>query len=101
MANFTINSKAVVQSYLAFTTVKESTVQMFDCKDGERAGFRIISLNGFHVSQVYDYTTGAGVLLGTVSVLPEVDLCGGMFSSGCFCDRDPFDTEAVFYKVDY
>ncbi len=101
MANFTRNTLAVVKNILAFPSVGESTVQMFDCLDGERAGFKIVSLGGFYVSQVYDYTTGAGVLLGTVSVLPETDLCGGMFSSGCFCSADPLAADAVFYRVDY
>lgn len=101
MANFVINTEATVAFLLRFPAVSEGTMQLFDCVNGERAGFRILSLNGFYVSQVYDYSTGDGVLLGTVSVLPETDLCGGMFSSGCFCDADPLSSEANFYRVDY
>lgn len=75
---------------------------MFDCVGGERGGFRIITLeNGFRISQVFAYPLGKAVLQGSVSVLPNTDLSGGMFSSGCFCDRDPLDAEAVFYRVDY
>jgi len=101
MANFKRNSDAQVRALLAFPSVADSTVQMIDCKDGTRAGFRVVDLGGFLASQVFDYSTGIGVLLGTVSALAETDLCGGMFASGVFCDRSPLAAGANFYLVDY
>ena len=105
MAYFKRNTDAEVKSLLAFPNVAQSTVQLFDCADGKRAGFRIVPLNvngvDFLVSQVFDYSSGRGVLLGTVSALAETDLAGGLFASGCFCDRNPLDSGASFYLVDY
>lgn len=103
MAYFTRDSDAIVQKLLSFPSIAESSIQMFDCVSGDRGGFRILSLgdDAFKVSQVFSYATGRAVLVGTVSVLPNVDLAGGMFSSGCFCDRDPLEANAIFYRVDY
>lgn len=102
MAYFTRDTDAVVQKLLTFPTVAENTIQMFDCVNGERGGFRVITLeDGFTVSQIFAFPEGKAVLQGTVSVLPNIDLAGGLFTSGCFCDSDPLDPEAIFYRVDY
>lgn len=106
MAYFIEKNSAIVRNILAFPAVLVSTAQVFLCKNLERAGFQIVALpqsdgTTLYVSAVYDYTNGAPVLLGTVSVVPGTDLCGGMFSSGCWCDRDPLAEGAAFYLVDY
>lgn len=106
MAYFTEISKAIVVALMQFPTITTNTAQLFSCKSGERAGFIIKDLpqsdgTVFRVSQVYDYTSGAGILLGTVSVVPGLDLTGGMFSSGCFCSGDPMSAGVTFYQVDY
>lgn len=105
MAYFANNETAVVVNLLTFPAVNENTMQMFNCKNGERGAFKILNLVvdgvAFMVSQVFDYTTGAPVFLGTVSVIPEIDLTGGMFSSGCFCTGDPTAAGVSFFQVDY
>ena len=102
MAYFTRDTDAIVQKLLTFPSVAENTIQMFDCVDGTRGGFRIVTLeNGFRVSQIFSYDTGRAVLQGSVSVVPNTDLAGGLFPSGCFCDRDPLDVDAIFYRFDY
>lgn len=106
MAYFTEKNLAIVQKLLRFPAVSNSTLQMYACKSGERAGFQILDLpqtdgTTFRVSQIYDCTKGAPLLLGSISVVPGLDLAGGMFSSGCFCDGDPLDAASQFFLVDY
>lgn len=106
MAFFIDKDLAVIQKILRFPAVTNSTMNLFACKSGERAGFQILDLpqtdgSVFRVSQIWDYTKGAPVLLGSISVVPGLDLAGGMFSSACFCSGDPLDVTSAFYLVDY
>lgn len=107
MANFLSIEDAIVVSTLEFTAIGDGTLQQFFCLDGELAGFRIISIDvlddeePFLISQIYDSSTGVAIQVGNVSVIPGIDLTGGYFSSGCFCDGDPLESTTKFYKVDY
>jgi hypothetical protein len=107
MANFLSIEDAVVSSTLEFTELDEGTLQQFFCIEGELAAFRIISIDvldggvPFLISQVYNSSTGEAIQVGNVSVIPGIDLTGGYFSSGCFCDGDPLASGTRFFKVDY
>lgn len=105
MAYFIDINQATVVATLEFVNITSGTMQQVRCKNGEVAGFRILSLpvlgESFLISQIYDCSTGTPVLTGTVSVVPGIDLTGGLFSSGCMAGGDPFDAETRFYKVDY
>lgn len=105
MANFKSIDEAIISAHLEFIAIGDNTIQQFACKNGEIAGFRIIKLptssGDFEVSQIYDYSSGSPVQVGNVSAVAGLDLTGGYFSSGCFCDSDPLSAGANFYKVDY
>lgn len=108
MAYFTRKTLAVVVGLLRFPAiVPGKTLQMFACKGGERAGFMIVDLTSdggstsLRVSQVYDCSQLPPTLKGTISVVEGMDLTGGLFTSGCFPDGDPTDSDTTFSKVDY
>lgn len=105
MANFLPLEGAVVESTLEFAEPGEGTLQQFFCRAGELAGFRIITIDilgsPFQISQIFDSSSGEAIQVGNVSVIPGIDLTGGYFSSGCFCNADPLATGTKFYKVDY
>lgn len=106
MANFKSLDEAIVVATLEFTELGEGTLQQFFCKDGELAGFRIVSItvlggDPFYISQIYDCSTGEAIQVGNVSVIPGIDLTGGFFSSGAFCNANPLLPGTKFYKVDY
>jgi len=105
MANFINSSDAVVSAHLGFSEISEDSLQQFQCKGGEIAGFRIRHLKSgsfdFYISQIYDCSSGENILQGSVSVVPGRDLTGGLFSSGCFPDANPLIEGTIFYKVDY
>jgi len=105
MANFASLDDAIISSTLEFVAIAQNTIQQFTCKDGKIAGFqiRILTILGepFQISQIYDCSSGVPVLEGTVSVVAGMDLTGGLFASGAFCDGDPFSIETRFFKVDY
>lgn len=105
MANFKSLEDAIVSSTLEFSNISDFTLAQFVCANGEIAGFRIYVVNSlseqFKISQIYDISSGVPIQVGNVSVVPGIDLTGGYFSSGAFCDRDPFDPDAKFFKVDY
>ena len=96
---------AIVTGTLEFAEPGEGTLQQFFCIEGELAGFRIITIDildePFQISQVYDSSSGEAIQVGNVSVVPGIDLTGGYFSSGCFCNQDPLIPGTKFYKVDY
>lgn len=105
MSYFANIDTTIIVATLEFVEIASHTVQQFRCKSGEVAGFRIITLpvlgEAYVVSQVYDCSTGTPVLKGTTSALPGMDLTGGLFSSGCVANGDPYDIATKFYKVDY
>lgn len=105
MSYFASIETAIIASDLLFVPVAQNTLNQFQCKGGEIVGFqiRLLPVPGgtFAVSQVYDCSSGAPVLEGTVSVVPGLDLTGGLFSSGCFADGDPMAETTKFYRIDY
>jgi hypothetical protein len=105
MANFLSLDEAIVAGTLEFAEPGEGTLQQFFCVGGELAGFRIITIDilgtPFQISQVYDASSGEAIQVGNVSVIPGIDLTGGYFSSGCFCNGDPLISGTRFFKVDY
>jgi hypothetical protein len=105
MANFKSLENAIAVGLLEFAQPGEGTLQQFFCRDGELAGFRIITIDvvgsPFMISQVFDSSSGEAIQVGNVSVVPGIDLTGGYFSSGCFSDGDPLETGTRFFKVDY
>ena len=100
MSNFKRAVDAIVVANLEFGSVSLNSINQFTCKNGEIAGFKIIQLDGLSVSEIYDCTSGNPVLIGSVSVLPGCDLCGGYFSSGVYPDSDISET-TKYYKVNY
>ena len=105
MANFLPLEGAIVAGTLEFSEPGEGTLQEFFCVEGELAGFRIITIDILgtpsQISQVFDSSSGEAIQVGNVSVIPGIDLTGGYFSSGCFCNGDPLLQGTKFYKVDY
>lgn len=105
MSNFASIENAIIAANLNFAPIAENTLNQVICKNGEIAGFQIRLLpvlgENFQISQIYDCSSGIPVLQGTISVVPGLDLMGGLFSSGCFPDGDPMDQSTKFYQVDY
>lgn len=105
MANFKSLEDAIVVATLEFSQPGDGTLQQFFCKNGELAGFRILTIDvlgqPFQISQIFDASSGDAIQVGNVSVIPGIDLTGGLFSSGCFCTGDPLDASTRFFKVDY
>ncbi len=107
MSNFLAPTEIVITDTLEFGEITQDTINQFDCINGEVAGFQILqvgnNLDGtpYYLSQIYDCSTGTPILQGSTSILPGMDLCGGLFSSGCFPDRDPLDSECIFYTANY
>ena len=89
-----------------FGAITENTINTFPTKDKKTAGFQIVNVgdgdNDYYISQVYDSTDGYDVYLCSVSVENGTDLTGGLFDTGCFCNKkNPLDSEARFYLIDY
>lgn len=105
MANFVDIESATIVAELEFPAISDASIQQVQCVAGEIGGFRVRVLsvlgNDFQISEVYNCSTGSPVLIGTVSVIPGIDLMGGMFSSACMCDGDPLVAGTKFYKVNY
>lgn len=97
----------IVSTALEFGQITLGSLQVFTCKNGEVAAWKIIQLgngpdgNPLYISQIYDNSSGAPVLKGSGWALPKMDLTKGLFSSGCFPTGDPLASGAVFYKEDY
>lgn len=93
-------------SLLEFGEIKSNLLQKFRTQTGQVAGFLIKEIgleeNGqLQISEIYDCSDGGQVLLGAVQVLPGIDYCGGLFSSGAISTTDPLDETRKFYKIDY
>ena len=105
MANFLSLEDAIVSGTLEFAEPGEGTLQQFFCVEGELGGFRIITIDilgePFQISQIFNASSGEAIQVGNVSVIPGIDLTGGFFSSGCFCNADPLEPGTRFFKVDY
>lgn len=105
MANFVPVAEAIIVQIISWPSITTSTMQILTCTGGEVIGFQIyeITLGGitYQMSAIYNYSNGAGVQVGTVSVTPGIDLTGGLFSSGVFCNGDPLTPGTKFFLVDY
>lgn len=107
MANFITPQKRIYVSTIQFTTLSEQAINQFECVNGERAGFRLQRFKDFEsgkelvISYVYDCSNGDVVYLTSLSVMPESDLVGGLFSSGVFPDGELFDSFTKFRKANY
>lgn len=108
MSYFKRTQDMIIDKALSFGVVTDASIQQFKCKSGEIAGFQVQALglgpdgNTLYISQIYNYSSGTQVLLGSASVLPGIDLTGGYFSSGVFPSTVyPFTDSTTFYKVDY
>jgi hypothetical protein len=92
---------------LEFGEVTVDALNVFTCKSGEIAAWKIIQLGDgpdgepLYISQIYDNSSGSPVLKGSGWALPKMDMTKGLFSSGCFPDGDPLASGTTFYKVDY
>ncbi len=107
MSYFKAPEDIVVNTALEFGTIAVGALQIFTCKNGETAGWKIIQLgtgpdgDPLYISQIYDNSSGSPVLKGSGWALPKMDMTKGLFSSGCFPDGDPLASGTTFYKVDY
>jgi len=106
MAYFKDLDNAIISKVLQFQTITEDTINQFETKTGQRAGFKIqtLSVPGYAdllTSQIYDCSGVEAVNLGTISVVDGMDLTGGYFTSGCFVKGNPLEEDAEFYLVDY
>lgn len=107
MANFIYPPKRTYVSTLQFTSLSEQAINQFECALGERAGFRLQKYTDFEdgkeliISCVYDCTNGDVKYLASLSVMPETDLTGGLFSSGVFADGEIFNEHTIFRKANY
>lgn len=106
MSYFIPADKVIIQTVFEFGPIVENTINQFQCKNGEIAGFELFYLEdfsetGYPIVRIYDSTTGDSILKGVRTILPGMDLTGGLFSSGVIPDRDITDPECRFFRVDY
>jgi len=107
MSYFKAPEDIIVNTALEFGTITLGALQVFNCKSGETAAFKIIQLGDgpdgkpLYISQIYDNSSGAPILKGSGWALEKMDMTKGLFSSGCFPDGDPLSAGTTFYKVDY
>lgn len=105
MSNFIDIESSVIVAHLEFPAISDASIQQVQCAAGEIGGFRIRTLptitGDFQISEVYNCSSGPPILSGTVSVIPGIDLMGGLFSSACVCDGNPLASGTGFYKVNY
>lgn len=108
MSNYVYPEKRIYVSTLQFTSLATALINQFECAGGERAGF---SLQRFTdpedetkeliISFVYDCSNGEITYLTSLSVMPETDLVGGLFSSGVFPDGPIYSEFTKFRKANY
>lgn len=107
MANYVYPPLREYYSELQFPSLKSNIINQFDCANGERAGFQLITFTDFEdgkqliISKIYDCTKGINLYLTSINVMPETDLVGGLFSSGVFADGEIFSEFTKFRKVNY
>ena len=107
MANFIYPPNRVYYSELQFSSLASNVINQVECSDGKRAGFQLETFTDYEdgktliISKVYDCTLGDTVYLTSLSVLPECDLLGGLFTSGVFADGEIFNEFTKFKKVNY
>ena len=107
MANFIYPPNRVYYSELQFSSLASNVINQVECSDGKRAGFQLETFTDYEdgktliISKVFDCALGDTVYLTSLSVLPECDLLGGLFSSGVFADGEIFSEFTKFKKVNY
>lgn len=101
MSYFRRAENVIADRALEFGKIVLGQINIFRCKSGELAAWKLLYVDDVLTSEIYDASSGEYVLKGAVSVLDLCDLTGGLFSSGCFPDRNPLDESCRFYLVDY
>lgn len=107
MANFIYPPNRTYVSELQFSSIASNVINQVICSDGKRAGFQLQTFTDYEdgkeiiVSKIFDVTDGNTIYLTSLSVLPNCDLLGGLFSSGVFSDGEIFNEFTKFRKVNY
>lgn len=73
------------------------------CAGGEIAAWEYLRTDddGNHLIKIYDSTTGEAEFKAIVYAMPGRDVFCGLFTTGAIPSGDIFDTNTVFYKIDY
>lgn len=87
---------------IQFSEITEKSLNVFEDANNKLVGFRILKLDDYYVSEIFDSTTGDDDLIASVSFEPWFDLAGGLFATACVASANPLiDKDAKFYLVDY
>ena len=107
MAYFLPPDKRVYVSEIQFTNLSNFAINQFTCKNGERAGFRLETFRDYEapkdliISHIYDCSEGDPIYITSINVMPDMDLVGGLFSSGVFPNGEIFSEFTKFRKANY
>lgn len=73
------------------------------CIGGEIAVWEYLRTDddGNHLIKIYEATTGTPVYKVAVYALPGRDIFCGLFSTGAIPSGDIFNTDTVYYRIDY
>lgn len=94
---------AAVTTLLQFQTPAVGVQNAVRCKDGQIAVWEYARTddNGNHLIKIYDGTTGTPEYKALVYVMPGRDVFCGLFSTGAILSGDIFDSNTVYYRIDY
>ena len=73
------------------------------CTNGELAGWEYYrtDVDGNVMVKIYDKTTGIAELKAILYVVAGIDIFRGLFSTGAIPSKDIFETDCVYYRIDY
>jgi len=96
-------TQAVVTTLFQFQPPAVGAQNAIRCAGGEIAAWEYARTDddGNYLVKIYDATTGAPVYKATVYALPGRDIFCGLFSTGAIPSGDIFDTDTVWYRIDY
>ena len=103
MSYFKDITQAEVTTLLQFQIPAVGVQNAVRCIGGEIAVWEYLRTDddGNYLVKIYDATTGTPVYKATVYALTGRDIFCGLFTTGAIPSGDIFDTDTVYYRIDY
>lgn len=103
MSRFIDITETTVSTVFQFQLPAVGVQNFIKCKGGEIAGWEYFMTDddGNVLVYILDGSSGTSVTVATVYVVPGRDIFCGLFSSGAIPSTSIFDSNCVYYRVDY